>query len=1314
MVRSLVCLALAAPAASVHANTLELAAHLVETSGMSRGICSVVGCDDGDFVFEVSQSSEFLVHAWDPRPEAVQAVRKTIDDAQLYGQRVVIEQGPLGALPYADESIDLVLAAHLTPRTLAKVSPADVLRVLRPLGKAIVGRAEHLPGAGNALNTNELEVWVAASGVKGASVVENDFGVWAILTKPAAQGVDDWSHWEHGPDNNPVSQDQVIKAPYMTKWLGRPFYIAMPAITTAAGGRIFIAIGHIAHHKREEQWLNTLIARNGYNGTILWIRKLPDGYFVHRSGFVATQDVFYMIDSDGSGCLMLDAETGEELGRLDIGNARGQWKWMAMHDGILYALIGKEKDPAETTIVRSNLTHWSWGELSQGYYDKRVPWGFGRTLVAFDLSTKKALWTHREKLPLDSRAMCIGGDKIFAYSPDARLICLDPRTGQEIWSNDEDEVREQIEQPGRGLSSTPGFRSMTFCVYTPDALIYQAQTRMNVVAISTKDGSKLWQRKKTTNNPNALYVDNNVAIGIGEGGSTLMVNPLTGSTIEDLGFTKRSCARLTATSDSFFCRGWPEGLTRYDRNNKKVLFNGAFRPSCNDGIVPANGHLYLGPWACDCNLTLIGRVALTSAGDFEFDHPATDAERLQHGDGDINNVAPLEVTAEDWSIYRGNSARGAATKVTTPDEVSQVWSHQPATKFHPTAVTTAGGLVFLAGDDGKVRAVDATTGDAKWSSLTGGAVLQAPTIWNGRAYFGSADGFVYAVDATTGRFLWRFRAAPIERRIAVYGTLSSTWPVHSGVLVQDGVAYVAAGIVDYDGTYVYALDAVTGKIKWHNNSSGHLDPDLRKGVSAQGTLAIAQGRLWMPGGNVVSPAAYDLETGKYAAAAPGDGSPKANRGEEIGIFRDRYVFVGGRLRFSAVKNVVNPGRFTANAIKPGKDIGKPGKDIGKPGKDIGKPGKDIGKPGKDIGDSLPLHQGKIPPAWRDDLVVMINGRLSAPAGYDAQAIEAYLAGGDAKKRPEPMWTATALEGADTVALAVASNAVLAVCERSRARNRESRWVLTALDPKDGTMRWERTLPGEALPGGLSVDRKGRILVVLDDGRVICYGNEKSVRANLVEMTHLARRDAAGKRRAVRILTETLKTTHSPSIHKLVMRGLSDLGVEIDSAAREAGFIGRWHLIGPVPWDDKFGVDHAFFNEPNVNIAKDATVAGRAVTWRQFISDDPNGMVDLAGLYGPLSAMAAYGYAEVELPTAGDMLLMIGSNDGYKCWFNGREVGRFDGGRGYSPDQDTYKVKGQAGVNRVLIKVTQMGSAWAFGVRMTDLNNKPIRFEQASG
>jgi len=1262
----------------------ELAAHLVEQGEITHGIVSVLSWSRDDFVRQVAEAAEFMVHGWNPDPERVDFARKIADKFSLYGTRAVVETGSATQLPYADNTVDLVLATDFKPGDLKPQTLAEILRVLRPLGKAIVGQEKR---SGDDLTTDALEKWLSAEKITGAEVITDDYGVWAAITKPPLKGAGNWSHWEHSPDNNPVSEDSVIKAPYMTKWLGMPYYISMPAITTAAGGRIFNAIGHIAHHQREEEWLNVIIARNGYNGTILWTRKLPAGYLVHRSAFIATDDVFYMIDTDGSGVLMLEPETGNEIGRIDVTGARGQWKWMALQDGVLYGLVGGKEGDTETMIVRSQLTHWSWGELSKGYYQKRVPWGFGKTLVAYDLAAKKRLWKHDEKTPIDSRGMVMGGERIFLYCPDSRIVGLDAKTGKELWENSDPEVRKLIEQEGKGLSSTPGFRSMTFCVHTPDALIFQGQTRMNVVSISTSDGYLLWNKKKTTNNPNALFLDNNVVLGVGKNGTTQLIDPTTGDVRGDLGFTKRSCARLTGTSDSLFCRGWPDGLTRYDREKKKVIFNGAFRPGCNDGVVAANGLLYTGPWPCDCNLMILGRIALASAGDFRFDHVATNDANLQRDKYFRifkNAAGAVGVDARDWATYRGSNSRGASTSVATPLDVGKVWGFQPGYAYRPTPVTTAGasstvrGLVFQSGDDGKVRAIDATSGALQWSFLTGGPIMQPPTIAHGRAYFGSGDGYIYCIEASNGVLKWRFRAAPVERRIPVYEKLSSTWPVHTGVLVEDGVAYAAAGIIDYDGTYVYALDAETGELKWQNNSSGHLDPDLRKGVSAHGDLTIADGRLWMPGGNVVSPAAYDLETGEYLGNSPGDGSPQGNRGEEIGVFRGKHIILGGRLRFSPIENVVNPGQFAAFTIKPERGVEK----------------------------ALSLHQGKIPPTWNDDAMALVDGRLSVPACYDAAALEAALPAGP---KPKPRWVAEALTGSDTVALTLTPNAVLAVCEMPKARDRHSRWILCALDVQDGHMLWERTLDRDARPGGLAVDREGRIIVSYTDGGLICFGDQKVVLDHVSSLTAQARKNPADKEAIVEELKQTLKSTQSSKVYEVVLQDLEELGSRIDEETNRNGGLSRWRLIAPVPWNEKHPIDASLVGEPDVDASGDVTVEGRALSWRSFITDDENGMVNLATLYGPLAGVAAYGYAEFDLPEERELLLQVGSNDGFKCWLNGQEVGRFDteGGRGYAPDQDALKVKAQKGRNRVLIKVTQLGSRWAFGVRLTDPQGKPI-------
>ncbi|RJP20938.1 MAG: hypothetical protein C4527_24110 [Candidatus Omnitrophota bacterium] len=1253
-----------------------LAKHLLNLVDIPRGIGVVLGGEDGQVGLEIARTRKYLVHILDPNESSMLTLQNMADREGFYGKHIIIEQFPFTeGLPHAENTVDFILTTHLTETMLNQSFLDQVTHALRPCGVAVLGvRSEQE----KEWKPQTMKRRLKEAGVNEYAVFHDQFGAWAKITKPPLTGVDEWSHWEHGPDNNPVSTDAVIKAPYMTQWLGTPYYIAMPAITTAAGGRIFLAMGHIAHHKREEPWLNTLVAHNGYNGTELWSRKLPDGYLAHRSAFIATDETFYMIDADGNGVVMIDPKTGRDKDRMEISEVTGEWKWIAMQDGILYALAGEQKDPPETTVVRSEDTHWSWGELSQGYYQKRVPWGFGKTIAAYDLNKKKVLWIHEEESVIDSRAMVVGDGYVYFYGPDSHIGCLNAKSGKLEWTNNDAETIRLIEEPGRGLVSTPGFRTMCFCVHTPEALFYEAQTRMNIVAISKTDGSRLWTHKKTSNNPNVIYVDGKLLVGIGKEGKTLMLDPLSGEILEDLGFQKRSCARLTATPDSFFCRGWPEGLTRYDRESQKFLFNGAFRPSCNDGVIGANGLLYLGPWACDCNLSLMGRVALCSDNQFDFEQPAN-SDPLQIKRSDSTQIKKIDLSENDWFTYRSNNTRNAASNAIHARNASKIWEYAATEEFLPTAPVSAGGLLFMGGSDGIVRAIDATNGQLQWRFLTAGPIMQPPAIWQDRAYVGSGDGYMYALEAATGDLLWRFRAAPVERRIPVYGSLCSTWPVNSGVLVENGVAYTAAGIIDYDGTYVYALDAVTGAIQWQNHSSGHLDKELRKGVSAQGNLTISDGRLWMPGGNVISPAAYDLKTGEYCAGSPGDGSPKANRGEEIAAFNSQYILQGGRLRYSATENVVNPGNFTLYDVSSGRELEK----------------------------RMPLNQGKIPPAWNQDIAVCVDGRFTVPVCYKISDIEDYLKKGNPREKPHPLWKADALAQRDVISLALAENAVVVVCETPRQRTLAPAWTICALNPADGTIMWHQNLPSQALTGGLMIDKEGRAVTVLQNGRVVCYGGEKNLQSYIHSLDQMAREDAGGKKNAIDLLQQSLNVIHTRESRDFVVQSLKKLGVEVGREARQAGCIVDWMLIGPVPWNENELADKIYFDEPHVDVTRTYEIEGRKLHWREHLTNDENGMVELVGLMGPQDSLAAYAYAEVKLPEDRELFLKIGSNDGFKCWFNGVEIGKFDGGRGYRPDQDTFKVHGKKGVNQILVKITQYGASWAFSVRLTDVNNNPI-------
>lgn len=1267
-----------APVASARQSAMQvLASDVANMSAVPRGLYVIVGHNADPLALELAASNEHVVHLWTTAPDSIAATRALADDRDISRRCLVVESGEIDRLPHATNTVDVIIAANLTETDLKTLPLSEAVRALRPQGKLLIGRTEDLPGLDRAASAVAARAWCGT--VPGLRVDQPDRepDTWFVITRPALQGVDDWSHWEHGPDNNPVSTDQVIKAPYMTQFLAEPYYIAMPAITTAAGGRTFIAMGHVAHHVREEAWLNTLLARNGYNGTVLWTRKLPDGYLAHRSAFIATDDVFYMIAESGDGVVLLEPETGLQLGHIQLPEARGDWKWIAMKDGVLYALIGRHKDPPQTTVVRSERPHWSWGELSTGYYQERVPWGFGHRVIAYDMEKRKVLWTHDEDEPIDSRAMVIGGDRMYVYSPDSHLRSIDITCGEEVWTNNDAHLRKLIEQPGQGLGSTPGFRTMCYAVWTPKALLYEAQTRANIVAVSLDDGRILWHHPKTTNNPNVIYVDGQVLVGIGEEGLTQALDPLSGKLVSELGFRKRSCARLTATPDSLFCRGWIEGLTRFDRNTKEVLFNGAFRPSCNDGIIAANGLLYTGPWACDCNLALMGRLALCSAGDFDFAPDPVD-RRLELAGREPRHRVDVPPSERDWPTYRADLERSASTRAQVPEHVIGIWNHSPSQAYQPAPAVAACGMIFIAGDDGRVRCIDAATGRLKWIHTTAGPILRSPTFWNHRVYVGSGDGFIYCLEAATGEMLWRFRAAPVERRTMIYGAICSTWPVNTGVLVEDGLAYAAAGIIDYDGTYVYALNAESGDLIWQNTTSGHLDRKLRKGVSAQGILTLARGRLWLPGGNIVSPAAYDLKTGAYVGRPVEDGSSKTNRGEYIGVLGDRHILYGGRLQYSSGQNVVNPAQFLVAEVPEREGVGP----------------------------SVNLTSGRIVPAWNDRHLVMTRGKDTTPLGCDMSRIVEWLNKGEGSP-PAPKWEASWLAGRDTVAMAMADNAVVGVTSQKPPWALALEWRAYAINPANGSAMWDHRLPGPAILNGVLVDRDGRVIVTLENGGIVCLGDEHAIDTFVEAVTADDAEAGAGRDRAITMLRRAISAEKDPQRRSGLITRLEKLGYNLGHELRKNGWIADWKLSEAVPYDDDNPADKNFAGEPDVDTSRPFRFGGRQYQWSTFESDDPDAMVDCMKSVAALENVAVYAYTEFRLPRDEEITLRIGSDDGFICWFNGQEVYRYLGHRGYRPESDVVQVAGKAGVNRLLLKVTQGGGGWSFGARVTTLTGEAI-------
>ena len=1041
--------------------------------GSSKGVCSVPNCGDGSLAIAIAQQTGFLVHGFDDdRAKVDQAIK----NAGRLGIPLQIEWIKCGSLPYADNSIDVVITENLR-----LIQADDVLRVLRPKGCVALRSGMEM--------CRSLEE-------AGCKVLETRRD-WTILQKPTTMGADDWSHWSHGPDNNPVSNDSVIQAPYLSQWFAKPYYHAMPVVSTAARGRIFVASGHIAHHDREISTLNTLVARNGYNGRVLWQRKLPQGYLVHRSAFIATDDVFFMIE--GNGILQLDAETGAELQRITIPGVAGTPVWIAKIDDVLYILASEDEPPTEVMTVHADWRGWGWHNVDKNYSPKnrhQIRWGFGQTIAAFDLHKMKLIWKHKES-NIDSRGMGILGDRLLYYVPGKQLVCLSRSTGKQKWKNEDHEHLALIEEEAQGLAGTPGFRTETMLLATPVGLFIQGQKRSNVLAFALDDGQFMWTKKKFHNNPNMLYADGRLYIsGLEQSGSVQEIDPSTGDTLEELNFWKGSCTRLTGSPEALYCRG--EGFGRYDFEKKLYQSERSARPGCNDGAIPANGLLYVGPWLCDCNLSILGQMTLGPANSFKAHTQHLSNEHLETVTVGASEDT-IAIDAQDWPTYRSNKHRSGASAAVVPSTARVLWHYKPRQgDIRQSQPVTAGHLVFTGGDDGRIRCFDAKTGSERWVFPTGAPVIASPTVGESRVFVGSGDGCVYCLDAVSGGLIWRFRVAPIERRIMLYGRLASTWPVNSGVLIHDGIVYAAAGLVFRDGTHVVALDSKTGELIWHNGGVG-LPENNRfelRAASAAGTLAIGGNRLWMASGNVVAPVSFDLKTGKADVVAA-ERVPEWNTvmaqkpepsGKDIMVFDDRILLHGGRLLYSGEGHVVTSAQFNFRAM---------------------------GESGRLQGPAFtPVRYCAVPPVWDDDIFIAPTSRYGRMVVWKRSEVEQHLRDALAlmvemdKKIPgdtPQKWgqynqigkvfstverglqstSQWSMPPVDVYALATTKNAIVLV-ERSRGAKLQD--SAAAYTKTEGRALWRVNLSCRPRLGCLAVNRFGHILLTATDGSLVCIGD----------------------------------------------------------------------------------------------------------------------------------------------------------------------------------------------------------------------------------
>ncbi len=182
----------------------------------------------------------------------------------------------------------------------------------------------------------------------------------------------------------------------------------------------------------------------------------------------------------------------------------------------------------------------------------------------------------------------------------------------------------------------------------------------------------------------------------------------------------------------------------------------------------------------------------------------------------------LAAQATDWPNYGrdGSEQHYSPLEDVTLDNVDKLslaWSFDLEPGFSVSAPVAAGGKLFTTTGHSHIRALDAASGKLLWDFDPGvRAIAQSPlhvswgnkgiAWWDGRVFLATTDGRVIALDDSTGKPLW-------ERRQFELAELRNS---NGAPRVFDGKVIIGHGGADISPlrAYVTAYDAKTGEQLW--------------------------------------------------------------------------------------------------------------------------------------------------------------------------------------------------------------------------------------------------------------------------------------------------------------------------------------------------------------------------------------------------------------------------------------------------------------------------------------------------------------------
>ena len=763
------------------------------------------------WMLDLAATGNVVVHCLVPDEEAVQRIGKAADKAGV-GGKLIVESIPVQPLPYRENLLNCLLIERTEGIDLEAA-----LKCVAPGGKLCV--------------------------LEGKD--------WKVTGKQRPDGMDEWTHvYRDAGGNSGVSTDRLVGFPLGLRWNDDlPFNLRTNQENSNAwtntraiavvDGRIYYVTNCARENlKRSAEEMASatetqdmyLIARDAWNGTQLWRRKLgPIFYgglfYTARAPLVAMKDKVYAVDKERQ-LLELDGATGEIV-RTFL--PKHMTAHLLIADGVLVAASWKDGDrvgaptgidrrPLDMAVVEGSVEAF---DLQSG----TKLWETGRLVTSLREADGRVYLVERNgaddyELAKTMKAKRRGEEPAKADPRGVqRVVALDLHTGALRWDLGADKLgASPTDHLAVGVAGLGGLAvSVNTYAITSDG----DGSGREAIWLDGASGSILVRK------PNAgfpVLFENHIHLG------GVAYDPRTGEASKVPGVN----VGATVCTPQVYVNG----ITTNNRSSTyrvggETRVFGAARGSCMFAAIPANGAFYTAQTYCAC-------APGTAPGFISFGPVGTEPtrEELRAGASLTKGPAYGRQTGsgtEGWSSFMGNAARSNAnpaapvpagkvhlewqTRIAKPMTGGNIeGSWQDSLAGLTTAPVASGGHVFAADlHRRKMVMLGASDGKVIWERYLGGRVTTPPTIYGDLCLFGAGDGYVYALDKTDGSLAWKLRMASEDRRMVSYAQLESPWCAFSSVLVDDkGVAYASAGrsTAAESGIVIRAFQALTGEVLW--------------------------------------------------------------------------------------------------------------------------------------------------------------------------------------------------------------------------------------------------------------------------------------------------------------------------------------------------------------------------------------------------------------------------------------------------------------------------------------------------------------------